>query len=285
MATTSITLRTTDQPGPTTVPSRRSVVVTLARRRLALSAHNPRAVLVPLITPVLIAIVIAPALAKTIGGIVAGPDYMSYVAIGTAGLIVPLACMHAGLGALVDRLGGAQPDLLAAPIPRALVVVANVAGALVLSALQVVALIGACVLRGAHLHTSVTGVLWFTVAVVGLAVGTYAIADMLANRISSQEDYVGAIPSIAIAPWYFAGSLFPISSLPTVLAFLAKLLPLTHAIALMRYGLVGNAASLHDIWGMTDPTAMAVASAAVVVVSAAALTALSVRVFTRKALR
>jgi ABC-type polysaccharide/polyol phosphate export permease len=286
MASTSIDIRSAHHPYPTRpqAPNRISVVATLARRRLALSAHNPRAVLVPLITPVLVAVVIAPALAKTAGRI-GGLDYMSYVAIGTAGLVVPLACMHAGLGALVDRQSGAQPDLLAAPIPRPLVVLANLAAALVLSGLQVVALVGASVLRGAHLHASPTGVVWFAAAAAGLAVVTYAMADMLANRIRSEEDYVGAIPSVAIAPWYFAGSLFPISSLPAGLAFLAKLLPLTHAIALMRYGLVGRATSLHDIWGLTSPTIMAILSLAVLVVSAVALTALSVRVFKRAALR
>jgi hypothetical protein len=34
---------------------------TLARRRFALSAHTPREIIVPLITPVLFALVIAPA--------------------------------------------------------------------------------------------------------------------------------------------------------------------------------------------------------------------------------
>ena len=70
------------------------------------------------------------------------------------------------------------------------------------------------------------------------------------------------------------------------LAAFAKVLPLTHALALMRYGLVdGHGTGLHDIWGMTDPTAMAALSLAVVVAYAGALSALSVRVFSRAAVR
>ena len=87
-------------------------------------------------------------------------------------------------------------------------------------------------------------------------------------------------------PWFFAGSLFPISSLPMGLAAFAKVLPLTHALALMRYGLVdGSGTGLHDIWGMTSPTAMAALSLGVVVAYAAALSALSIRVFSRAAVR
>ena len=87
-------------------------------------------------------------------------------------------------------------------------------------------------------------------------------------------------------PWFFAGSLFPISALPTWLGAVAKALPLTHALAVMRYGLVdGRATGLHDIWGMTNPTAMAALSMAVVVAYAALLLSVSVRVFTKAAVR
>src|SRR5438128_7178033 len=90
---------------------------TLARRRLALSAHTPREILVPLLTPILFADVIAPALAKAIPA-TNGIDYQSFVAVGTVGLLVPLSCVLGGIGLIVDRDSGAQRDVLAAPAPR-----------------------------------------------------------------------------------------------------------------------------------------------------------------------
>jgi ABC-type polysaccharide/polyol phosphate export permease len=129
-------------------------------------------------------------------------------------------------------------------------------------------------------------VAWFAAAAVGLAVAMYGAAETLANRVSKQEEYVGALPAIAIVPWFFAGSLFPISALPPWLGAFAKALPLTHALAVMRYGLLdGRATGLHDIWGMTNPTAMAALSMAVVAAYAALLLSVSVRVFTRAAVR
>ena len=256
----------------------------LIARRLALTLRTPRAILLPLATPVLIAVVIAPALAKTAGP-VGGIDYMTYVAIGTAALVVPLSCMQAGLGVIVDRKSGAQPDLLAAPIPRSLLVIANLAAALVASGLQLAALIGFSALRGASFNATLGGVGWFLAAAIGLAVAISGIAEMLANRIGEEEEYVNAIPTIGIAPWFFAGSLFSIHSLPGWLAVIAKLLPVTQALALMRYGLVDpHAADLHAIWGLSSPTVMAALSLAVLVAYAAALTYLATRFFTRKAL-
>jgi hypothetical protein len=61
-------------------------------------------------------------------------------------------------------------------------------------------------------------------------------------------------------------------------------LPLTHALALMRYGLLDRRGTgLTDIWGMSSVTAMAALSLAVVAMWAAVLGALSVRVFARAA--
>jgi ABC-type multidrug transport system permease subunit len=260
-----------------------SAFATLVRRRLALSARTPREIVVPLMTPVLFALVIAPAL-DSIGPSVPGIDYMSYAALGTAGLLVPLNCMFAGVGVIIDRESGARRDLLAAPITRGLVVAGNLAVALALTALQLVVLLVAAVLRGADLHASVSGFAWFAGAAALLAVAMYGVAEALANRIPTLEEFTGALPAFAIVPWFFAGSLFPIGVLPAGLTAFAKVLPLTHALAVMRYGLVDrHGTGLHDIWGMGNPTTMAALSLAVVAVYALALTALAVRVFTRSA--
>jgi ABC-2 type transport system permease protein len=258
---------------------------TLARRRVALSAHTPREILVPLTTPILFACVIAPALAKSIGPF-GGLDYTTYVAIGTIGLLVPLSCMFAGIGVISDREHGARQDLLAAPIPRSLMVFGNLAVALGISALQVLALFSATILRGSHFHVRPSGIAWFLAAVIGLGVIMYGMAEILANKMPSQEEFIGAAPAIALVPWFFAGSFFRINAMPSVLTAIAKVLPLTHALALMRYGLLDRHASgLHDIWGMSSVPTMAALSLAVVVAYAALLTLLSIRVFSRAAVR
>jgi ABC-2 type transport system permease protein len=258
---------------------------TLARRRFALSAHTPRELLVPLTTPILFALVIAPALAKSIGAF-GGLDYTTFVAIGTVGLLVPLSCMFAGIGVISDRDHGSRQDLLAAPIPRSLMVLGNLAVALVVSALQVSALFAATVLHGSHFHVSASGVAWFAAAAVALGVLMYGMAETLANRMPSQEEFIGAAPAIALVPWFFAGSFFPISSMPAGLTLFAKILPLTHALAVMRYALLDSRGSgLHDIWGMHSTTTMAALSLLVVGAYAALLTLVSIRAFTNAAVK
>ena len=216
-------------------------LATLTARRFQLTVRTPRELVVPLLTPVLFALVIAPALKQALHTSTA---YEAFVATGTIGLLIPLNTMFAGLGVIVDRESGAQRELLAAPIPRALLVLGNLVVAFAITALQVAVLVAAAFARGIDL-------------------------DPAAGRIG----------------WFLAGSLFPIGALPGFLAWFAKLLPLTHGLALVRYGLLGDASGLHDIWSMHNTTAMATLSLTVVAAFAAALTAISIRAFNHSAVR
>jgi ABC-2 type transport system permease protein len=270
------------------VPRRRSplaqtsALATLARRRFRLTAATPRELVVPLLTPVLFALVIAPALKEALHTSAA---YESFVATGTIGLLIPLNTMFAGLGVIVDRENGAQRELLAAPISRALLVLGNLVVALAVTALQVAVLIAVAVLRGINFDASATGVLWFAAACVLFTVGMYGAAETLAARVPRAEEYIARVPAVAIVPWFLAGSLFPIDALPGFLTWFARVLPLTHCLALVRYGLLGDSTGLHAIWGMGDAPAMAALSLLVIAVFAALLTAVSIRAFSRSAVR
>jgi ABC-type multidrug transport system permease subunit len=124
-------------------------------------------------------------------------------------ILVPLSCILGGIGMIVDRDSGAQRDLLAAPIPRSLMVLGNMSVAVTISALQVVVLLVAAVLRGATLATAASGIAWTVSATLALAVAMHSVAEILAARIAKQEEYVGVAPPVALLPWFFAGSFFP----------------------------------------------------------------------------
>lgn len=255
-------------------------VRTLASRRLALTARTPRELVVPLLTPILFALVIAPALKAALH---TSSAYESYVAVGTMGLLIPLNTMFSGLGVIVDRESGAHRELLAAPIRRPLIVVGNLLVALATTALQVVVLLALADVRRIPFHVSGTGALWFVAAAVLFAVGMYGAAETLAARVQRAEEYIARVPAIAILPWFLAGALFPITALPLVMREIARFLPLTHALALMRYGLLGDAGGLVNIWHGSNATLMAGLSLLVVAAFAGLLTAVSIRVFTRTA--
>lgn len=261
-------------------PGVRSALATLAKRRFALTARTPRELVVPLTTPILFALVIAPALKTALH---TSSAYESYVAIGTVGLLVPLNTMFLGIGSIVDRISGARRELLAAPVPRGLLVLGNIPVALATTWLQVVALIAFARLRGIHFHPAGAGILWFGAGVALLTIAFTGIAETLASRVPHQEEYIARLPAVAIAPWFLAGSLFPITAMPVGLTWVARFLPLTHALALMRYGLLNDPSGLHAIWRMGSATDSALMSLAVLAAFALLLVRVAVRVFSRSA--
>ena len=279
-ATIPVTI-STEAPAPTrarTVPA----ALVLAKRRLALTVRSPRSIVVPLLTPVLFALVIAPALSNTIAVPAGRTAYMTFVALATVGLLIPLNCTFSGLGVIVDRQQGAMRELLVAPIRRSSIVVGNLIAALALTALQVVVLIAASAVRGAVYQTGLR-MLWFIVAAVVFAIFMYGLAEIMSVRLPSPVEYIAAVPAVAIVPFFFAGSLFPITSLPHWLGAVAKVLPLTHALALFRYGIAGPSGvrALHNIWGLHSAMAMAALSLLVLVAYATVAFAGAIRLFAK----
>jgi ABC-2 type transport system permease protein len=263
-------------------PAKVRAVPALARRRLALSVRSPRSLIIPVMNPVIFALVLAPALANTVATPSGRTAYMTFLALATIGLLIPLNALFAGIGVVVERQHGATRELLVAPIKRSSIIVGNLLAALAITGLQIAVLIALSALRGANY---VTGgrLIWFVATAVIFSTLMYAVAEILAIRLPSAEAYTGALPVVAIIPFFFAGSLFPITALPAWLDAVAKVLPLTHALALFRYGLTGSSGTtaLHNIWGMHNVAVMAALSLAVVTAYTVVAFAAAVRLFTK----
>jgi ABC-2 type transport system permease protein len=228
--------------------------------------------------------VLAPALAATIATPGGRNRYMTFLALATVGLLIPLNTLFSGIGVMVDRQQGAMREMLVAPIRRSTIVVGNLSAALATTAVQVGILLVLSALRGATYFLGAR-TWWFVAAALVFTVLMYSIAEILAVRLPDPETYTSALPVVAIIPFFFAGSLFPITALPAWLTAVAKLLPLTHALALFRYGLTpaAGATALHNIWGMSDVRLSAVLSLGVVVGYTVVGFAAAIRLFARAA--
>lgn len=262
--------------------SRLSGLGPLYVRRLRVTTKTVSGVIGQFLTPVLWVLIVAPALDTALGGFNPSIDYFTYVAVSQATFIVPFTAMFNGLNVIVDKDVGVLRELLVAPVRRSLIPVANALGVLTIALAQVVVILALAELRGAEFQTSATGLLWLFGASALLTLAIYGLAEILALRISRQEAYGPLIPAIGVTPYMLCGALFPISVLPTGIEWLTKLSPWTHALAVMRHGMMqGSDSGLGDIWGMGSETAMAASSLGVLALFAAATLTLAVRVFRR----
>lgn len=257
---------------------------TLYLRRIRVATKTLQDVIAQFLTPVLWILIVAPALDAALGTFDRDVDYYTYLAVGQAAFIVPFTAMFNGINVIVDKDYGILRELIAAPVRRPLIPLANALAVLTIAVAQVVIVLVLAALRGADFSLAGLRPLWFLGAVGLLAVGVYGIAETLALRIGRQEAYGPLIPAIGVTPWFLAGALFPISVLPAGIEQLTLVSPWTHAIAVMRYGMMGEARSgLEDIWSLGSSPAMAVLSMAVLAAFAALTLSVAVRAFRRTA--
>jgi ABC-2 type transport system permease protein len=257
----------------------------LYRRRLAIALNKPIAIVSQLLTPVLWILVVGPALARAFGGLAHNVNYFTYVAVGQIVFIIPFSAMFAGLVVITDRDFGVLRELLVAPIHRAAIPVANIAAVLTVALGQLALIVILALTRGAHFHTSPPRLALTLVAAALLSIATYALAELLAYRITQPQIFGTLIPAIGATPWALCGAIYPLAALPAGVKQFALVLPWTHCVAVLRYGLMGPSASgLHAIWHLHSQTTMALLSIAVLLAFATAAVALALRVFNRATL-
>ena len=265
--------------------TRSAPLATLARRRLALTARTPRELLVPLLTPILFALVIAPGAEGT--------------ALHTAARLRGVRRHRHGRAADPAEHDVRRPRRDRRPRDRRPARAARRARSRgrcwcsatsswrsAMTALQVVVLIGAArAARHRLRRRRRPASLWF---VGGAALFTRRHVrrrrDARQPASRARRSTSRALPAIAIVPWFFAGSLFPISALPRCLDVVRQ----GSCRSPTRWRSCATACSndpsgLHDIWGMHSVTDDGRAQPAVVAAFAAALTAAGIRLFTRSA--
>jgi ABC-2 type transport system permease protein len=256
----------------------------LYRRRLAVALNNPIAITGQLLLPVLWVLVVGPALARAFGRF-SRVDYFTYIAIGQIVFIIPFSAMFAGLVVIQDRNFGILRELLVAPIRRSLIPVANIATVLTVAMGQLVLIVVLSLIRGAHLHVGTGRLAMGLVAAALLSIATYGLAELLAYRITQPQIFGTLIPAIGATPYALCGAIYPLATLPAGVKQFAYALPWTHAVAVLRYGLMGGSASgLHAIWHLHSNVEMALLSIGVLAAFAVLTVGLALRAFERATL-
>jgi ABC-type Na+ transport system ATPase subunit NatA len=108
----------------------------------------------------------------------------------------------------------------------------------------------------------------------------HGVAELLVYTIKQPQVFGTLIPAIGATPYLLSGAIYPLTALPDGIRVVAWALPWTHCVALLRYALLGDAASgLHDIWPFADVTVMALGSMIFLLLAAALTQWLSHRRF------
>jgi len=167
----------------------------------------------------------------------AGMNYRTFILPGIVTLTVFTNAMFAGVAILFDRETGLLTRLLAAPIRRGSIIVARFLYSSLVSAVQVLLMVGLAALLGARLATGFEGLLGLLGLGLLLGFGVTVVSLVLAFKLKGHGDFFAILGTITLPLTFLSSAFAPLDSMPTWMRWLAYLNPLTYAVEGMRAAL------------------------------------------------
>ncbi|MBI3842151.1 MAG: ABC transporter permease [Thaumarchaeota archaeon] len=230
-------------------------------------------VLIRLIQPAIWIIVIGNTFAGTrplIQSVGFGGSYIEFMAPGVIILTAIFTSIFGGVNTLWDRRYGFMNKALTSPISRSSIAIGKMLSISLISALQASLVLGIALALGVSFPNPLMFIPIMLIVIL-FSLGFSGISVAIAAVAKSQETFWGVINFLGMPLFMLSPALFPLELLPSWLAFIAKLNPVTYSVILIR-GMMTNAA----------PTISVVSDIAVIFGFVVAMVALASYVFTRE---
>jgi ABC-2 type transport system permease protein len=165
-------------------------------------------------------------------------NYLHFLAPGVIGMSIIFTAIFSGMEVIWDRQFGFLKETLVAPMPRFNIMLGRTLGGATVATLQGIIVMVISLVAGFRPNDfgAMLAVIpfMFLVALMFTALGT-AIASVLNDMQGFQ-----LIINFLVMPMFFlSGALYPLNGLPTALAIVAKLNPLSYGVDAFRDLLIG----------------------------------------------
>lgn len=213
-----------------------AAVYALWLREVKRYTRSPIQIIVSLGQPVLYLLILGFGLSPVFQRAGSG-SYIQFVAPGIIGMSILFSSIFSGVALLWDRQFGFLKETLVAPVPRSRIMIGRILGGATVAVIQGTLVMAVCLIAGFRPHNVAEVPLAFLfmllIAFVFSALGT-AIGATLQEMQGFQ-----LIMNFLVMPIFFlSGALFPLTNLPTPLAVLTSLDPLSYGIDGMRGSLI-----------------------------------------------
>ncbi|HKA57784.1 MAG TPA: ABC transporter permease [Gemmatimonadales bacterium] len=166
-------------------------------------------------------------------------SYLQFVAPGVIGMTVLFTAMFSGIAMLWDRQFGFLKETLVAPVPRVQIMIGRTLGGATVALLQGTIIFAITLLLGFR-PTSALAVLVAFLIIMLIAVVFSALATAIGSTIKEMAGFQMVMNFLVIPLWFLSGALYPLQGLPTALAVLTRIDPLTYGIDGVRGTMIGT---------------------------------------------
>lgn len=167
-----------------------------------------------------------------------GGDYIQFLAPGIISMSILFTAMFSGIEVVWDKQFGFLKETLVAPVPRIAIMFGRTLGGATVAVLQGLVVFLATLVVGFHPGSFAMIVpafaFMFLVALLFTALGT-----AIASRIDDMQAFPLVMNFLIMPLFFLSGALFPLDRLPSALALVVRLNPLSYGVDAVRGTLVG----------------------------------------------
>ena len=167
-----------------------------------------------------------------------GQDYIQFLIPGVVSMSVLFTSVFSGIQIIWDKQFGFLKETLVAPVTRLEIMLGQTLGGATTAFIQGVIIMLLVLLIGLQITNPVGFIIAFGfMALIGISFTAFGIA--IASRMEDMHGFQLIMNFVVFPIFGLSGALFPISSLPSWIAPVTLLDPLTYGVEGIRYGLTG----------------------------------------------
>ncbi|MDD5152436.1 MAG: ABC transporter permease [Candidatus Pacebacteria bacterium] len=160
-------------------------------------------------------------------------NYLNFLAPGIIGMSIIFTAIFSGMEVIWDRQFGFLKETLVAPMSRFNIMIGRTLGGATVATMQGVAVMLISMIFGfrpvSFIAVIPAIVVMFLIALLFTSLGT-----MIASLLSDMQGFQLIMNFLVMPLFFLSGAIFPLKGLPTVLAVIARLDPLSYGIDALR---------------------------------------------------
>ena len=165
-------------------------------------------------------------------------SYLQFMAPGVIGMTVLFTSMFSGIALLWDRQFGFLKETLVAPVPRLWIMMGRTLGGATVSIIQGLLIFVICFVAGFR-PVSFAAVPLAILFMALIAVVFAALGTVIGSSLKDMQGFQLIMSFLVMPIFFLSGALYPLTNLPTVLALLTRIDPLTYGVDGVRTVLTG----------------------------------------------
>jgi len=166
-------------------------------------------------------------------------SYLQFVAPGVIAMTVLFSATFSGIALLWDRQFGFLKETLVAPMPRVFIMLGRTCGAATVALLQGALVAVVCVIAGfrpSNLALLPEGLAFLAlIALVFAGLGT-----TVGSSLKDMQGFQMVMNFLVMPLFFLSGALYPLDHLPSVLAAVTRMDPLSYGVDGLRSALIGQ---------------------------------------------